>query len=100
MPKPLGVDKRRPSRTLAQALGAELTDLRVKSKLNRGELAFRLGYNETYILRLEHGTANPSLEVLSTVSDFFHLTLSELIARAETRSKAALSETIDSGSTP
>jgi len=99
VPKPLGADKRRLSRTLAQALGAEITDLRVKSKLNQGELAFRLGYNETYIRRLERGTANPSLEVLCTVSDFFRMSLSLLISRAEERSKAAVSQDSESAKT-
>ena len=99
MPKPLGADKRRLSRTLSQALGAEITDLRVKSKLNQGELAFRLGYNETYIRRLERGSANPSLEVLCTVSDFFRMPLSLLISRAEERSKAAASQDSESAKT-
>ena len=79
------------SRTLAQALGAEITHLRVKNKLNQPDLAFRLGYHESYVRRLERGAANPTLEVLCTVSDFFHLPVSLLISKAEERSRAALS---------
>lgn len=92
MPKPLGTVKRRLSRTLAQALGAEITDLRVQKRLNQGELAYRLGYNETYVRRLERGTANPSLEVLCTISEFFQLSVSVLISRAQERSTLARSQ--------
>jgi transcriptional regulator with XRE-family HTH domain len=87
VPKPLGADKRRLNRTLAQALGAEITDLRVKQKLSQDQFAHRLGYNETYVRRLERGTANPSLQLLSSVSGIFHLPLSVLISKAEQRSQ-------------
>ena len=87
MPKPLGADKRRLNGTLAQALGAEITELRVKENLSQGDFSYRLGYNETYIRRLERGTANPSLHLLSSVSDLLRLPLSTLLANAERRSQ-------------
>ncbi len=84
MPKPIGADRPRQNKTLAQALGTVITQLRVERQWSQEELAYRLGYDEGYIRRLERGTANPSFQLLYNVADVLSLSLSALIERAET----------------
>ena len=60
MPKQIGADKRRESRTLGEAVGAEITRLRVDRGWSQAKLAHDLGYTERYIGQLERGTKSPN----------------------------------------
>jgi transcriptional regulator with XRE-family HTH domain len=82
--KAIGADKKRESKTLAQAIGAELTDLRRSKKLSQQKLADRLGYDVSHVRQTEMG-GNPTLEFLNAVATFFSLRLSDFINRAELR---------------
>ena len=82
MPKAIGADKKRETKTLAQAVGAELTDLRRSKKLSQEKLADRLGYDVSHVRQTEMG-GNPTLEFLNAVATFFSLKLSDFIDRAE-----------------
>ncbi|MGC2371867.1 MAG: helix-turn-helix transcriptional regulator [Candidatus Sulfotelmatobacter sp.] len=84
MPKAIGADKKRETRTLAQAIGAELTELRRSKKLSQQKLADRLGYDVSHVRQMEMG-GNPTLEFLSAIATFFSLNLSEFVHRAERR---------------
>jgi transcriptional regulator with XRE-family HTH domain len=84
VPKTIGADKKRETRTLAQAIGAELTELRRSKKLSQQKLADRLGYDVSHVRQTEMG-GNPTLEVLNAIATFFTLNLSEFIQRAERR---------------
>ena len=84
MPKAIGADKKRETKTLAQAIGAELTDLRRSRKLSQQKLADRLGYDVSHVRQTEMG-GNPTLEFLNAVATFFSLKLSDFIDRAELR---------------
>ena len=84
MPKAIGADKKREAKTLAQAIGAELTELRRIKKLSQQKLADRLGYDVSHVRQTEMG-GNPTLEFLTAVATFFSMRLSEFIDRAETR---------------
>ena len=84
MSKAIGADKKRESKTLAQAIGAELTDLRRSKKLSQQKLADRLGYDVSHVRQTEMG-GNPTLEFLNAVATFFSLKLSDFINRAELR---------------
>ncbi len=90
MPKHIGADRQRLNKTLAQALGAELTNLRTEKHWSQEYVAHRLGYDETYIRKVERGTANPTLQLLCNFADLFGVSLSDLICRAEdTAAKAS-----------
>jgi transcriptional regulator with XRE-family HTH domain len=52
VPKKVGVSKHRESRTLGEAVGAELTRLRVVRGWSQQKLADQLGYTERYIGQL------------------------------------------------
>jgi transcriptional regulator with XRE-family HTH domain len=84
VPKAIGADKRRETHTLAQAIGAELTELRRARRLSQQKLADRLGYDVSHIRQTEMG-GNPTLEFLNAVATFFSLELSDLIRNAECR---------------
>jgi transcriptional regulator with XRE-family HTH domain len=84
VPKAIGADKKRETRTLAQAIGAELTELRRSKKLSQQKLADRLGYDVSHVRQTEMG-GNPTLEFLTAIGTFFSLNLSEFIHRAELR---------------
>jgi len=84
VPKAIGADKKRETKTLAQAIGAELTDLRRSRKLSQQKLADRLGYDVSHVRQTEMG-GNPTLEFLNAVATFFSLKLSDFIDRAELR---------------
>jgi transcriptional regulator with XRE-family HTH domain len=83
VPKAIGADKKRETKTLAQAVGAELTDLRRSKKLSQQKLADRLGYDVSHVRQTEMG-GNPTLEFLNAVATFFSLKLSDFIDKAET----------------
>ena len=82
MPKAIGADKKRETRTLAQAIGAELTEMRRAKKLSQQKLADRLGYDVSHVRQTEMG-GNPTLEFLNAIATFFSLNLSEFVQRAE-----------------
>lgn len=82
--KAVGADKRRDSRTLAQAIGAELTDLRRGRGWSQQKLADQLGYDVSHVRQTEMG-GNPTLEFLIAVATAFTLELSDFIRNAERR---------------
>jgi transcriptional regulator with XRE-family HTH domain len=82
--KAIGADKKRRSTTLAQAIGAELTELRRIKKLSQQTLADRLGYDVSHVRQTEMG-GNPTLEFLIAAATFFSIKLSEFIDLAEAR---------------
>ena len=84
MAKAVGADKKRENHTLAQAIGAELTDLRRRKGWSQQRLADRLGYDVSHVRQTEMG-GNPSLEFLEAVATAFSLELSKFIQSAEGR---------------
>ena len=85
MPKKIGADKHRESRTLGEAVGAELTKLRVDRGWSQLKLADALGYTERYIGQMERGAKSPTLRTLADVAKAFSTELSTIIKAAERR---------------
>ena len=85
MPKQIGADKHRESRTLGEAVGAELTRLRVDRGWSQLKLADALGYTERYIGQLERGSKSPTLRTLVDIAKVFSIELSTIIKAAERR---------------
>ena len=82
MGRPIKPLKRRCD-TPERALGAVITDLRVERGWGYQYVADRVGCHDSYMLRLEHGTENPTFEVLQAIADVHKIKLSLIIARAE-----------------
>ncbi len=85
MPKQIGADKHRESRTLAQAFGAELTRLRLDRGWSQQKLADALGYTERYIGQLERGVKSPTLRTVADIAEAFATKPSVIIRAAEKR---------------
>ena len=85
VPKQIGADKRRESRTLGEAVGAEITRLRVDRGWSQAKLAHDLGYTERYIGQLERGTKSPTLRMLADLAKAFSTEVSIIIRAAERR---------------
>jgi transcriptional regulator with XRE-family HTH domain len=85
VPKKIGADKCRESRTLAQAFGAELTRLRVDRGWSQLKLADALGYTERYIGQMERGIKSPTLRTLADIAGVFSTKPSVILRAAERR---------------
>ena len=86
MAKRIGADQKRSSRTLPEALGAELTDRRTKAKLSQQKFAELLGYDVNYIGQIERAEKSPTLGALISIASLFRIRLSEFLRAAEDRS--------------
>lgn len=71
MPKKIGVAKHRESRPLGEAVGTELTRLRVARGWSQQNLADELGYTERYIGQLERATKSQPCESSLTSREQF-----------------------------
>ena len=69
--------------TPERALGAVITALRVQRGWPYQHVAERAGCDDSYMLRIEHGTANPAFRVLKAIADVHKTKLSLIFARAE-----------------
>ena len=85
MPKQIGADKQREFRTLGEAVGAEITRLRVDRGWSQAKLAHHLGYTERYIGQLERGTKSPTLRTLADLAQAFSIEVSTILRSAERR---------------
>lgn len=74
---------KRKAETLAQAIGAIVTQLRTERDWSQAELSEISGYGRPWISQVESGKVNPRLELLIAFADTFKLKLSQLLARAE-----------------
>lgn len=87
MPKQIGADKERESRTLGEAVGAEITRLRVARSWSQQKLADELGYTERYIGQLERGTKSPTLRTIADIAEAFSTKPSMILRAAEQRQR-------------
>jgi ribosome-binding protein aMBF1 (putative translation factor) len=83
--KPIGADKKRRTRNLDEALGAELTQLRTRRRWSQQKLSEISGYDESYIRQLERGTKSATLRTLSNLAAAFSMNVSGLVMGAEKR---------------
>jgi transcriptional regulator with XRE-family HTH domain len=81
--KPIGADKKREARSLGEALGVELTRLRVAKNWTQQKISEMLGYDVSYVRQLEKGTKSPTLRTLSHFAEIYSLRVSVLVGRAE-----------------
>lgn len=58
-------------------IGDRLYNLRMKSNLTISELNKRTDISEGYLSDMENGTKQPSIKMLTTICDFFGITISE-----------------------
>ena len=69
VPRPIGILSRRQTDTIEKALGATVTELRIRKGVSQAALADKLGYSVSYISKLERGQMNPTLRTLFDLAD-------------------------------
>ena len=74
---------KRKTETPEQALGAVITELRMKKGLSYQDVAEKVGCNDAYLHRVETGKTNPSFRLLKAIADFHRIRLSKLLWMAE-----------------
>ena len=79
----MGRPVKRRADTREQALGAVITELRLKKGLTGQDVAERVGVNESHMNEIENGKQNPTYRVLQAIADLHKVKLSKLIAMAE-----------------
>jgi len=74
---------KRKTNTLLEALGAVITELRVKRGISYQHVAHRVGCDDSYLNKVEHGKKNPTVKLLQAIADFHQIELSRLFLLAE-----------------
>jgi transcriptional regulator with XRE-family HTH domain len=83
---------KRDAKTLGQAIGAVVTQLRLRRKWSQGDLGVKVGYSTAWVNKLENGHVNPTLELVMALADTFDLRLSQFFARVERKHLKTRSE--------
>jgi len=73
----------RKSATTGAALGAVITELRVKKGWGYEDVAHRVGCSPSYMNGIEHGKHNPTLKLLQAIADVLGIEMSTLFLLAE-----------------
>lgn len=55
--------------SLSYRIGTKIRELRLKRGLDQQTLADRVGVTREYLCRIEHGTANPSIKLLTRLAE-------------------------------
>jgi transcriptional regulator with XRE-family HTH domain len=79
----MGRPPKRKADTREQALGAVITELRLKKGLSGQAVAEKVGVNESHMNEIETGKQNPTYRVLQAIADLHKIRLSKLIWMAE-----------------
>ena len=82
MGRPVAPLKRKTD-TREAALGAVITELRVKKSWGYEEVAHKVGCNPSYMSDIERGKQNPTMKIVQAIADVHDIRLSKLIAMAE-----------------
>jgi transcriptional regulator with XRE-family HTH domain len=79
----MGRPLKRKAETREQAIGAVITELRVKKGLTGQDVAHKVGCNEGHMYEIERGQQNPTYRVLQAIADLHDIKLSKVLALAE-----------------
>ena len=63
-------------------LATNIKRLRSKSKIRREELSLALGFDNSYISKLEKGKINITIDKLSIIADYFKINLVDLFKKS------------------
>ena len=85
----MGRPLKRKAETREQAIGAVITELRVKKTLSGQAVAEKVGVNESHMYEIETGKQNPTYRVLQAIADLHKIRLSKLLWMAEEKYKRA-----------
>jgi len=83
----MGRPLKRKAETREQAIGAVITELRVKKGLTGQDIAEKVGCNDGHMYEIEAGKQNPTFKVLQAIADLHRIRLSTLLWMAEEKYK-------------
>ena len=63
-------------------LATNVKKLRSKLKIRREELSLALGFDNSYISKLEKGKINITIDKLSVIADYFNVNLVDLFKKS------------------
>ena len=78
------------SRTLEEAFGAVVRELREDRGLKQVEVSVATGYSQRAIGMIERGEKSPTLRTMEDLATFFGISLEKLIVRAKQLRAGAL----------
>jgi len=81
--RPVSGNLVRKTDTREAALGAVITELRVKQGWGYEYVAHKVGCNPSYMNGIERGKHNPTIKVVQAIADVHHIKLSKMFAIAE-----------------
>ncbi|HWF06456.1 MAG TPA: helix-turn-helix transcriptional regulator [Candidatus Angelobacter sp.] len=79
----VGTNTERKHATPDQAVGAVITELRLRRNWSHADMAERVGYSDKHINSVEMGQKSPTHRMLVATAQLFGLRPSQLLARAE-----------------
>jgi transcriptional regulator with XRE-family HTH domain len=85
--RPVSGKLARKTDTTDEALGAVITELRVKNGWGYEDVAHKVGCSPSYMNGIEHGKHNPTLKVIQAIADVHNVKLSKLFSMAERKHK-------------
>jgi transcriptional regulator with XRE-family HTH domain len=80
--RPIRMLKRKTD-TPERALGAVITELRVKRGLSYQDVAAKVGVHDGHMNEIEHGKQNPTFRVLKAIADFHKIPLWKMLQTAD-----------------
>ena len=67
------------SQTIREKLAKNIINLRINKKLKREELSLILGFDNSYISKLEKGKINITIDKLEIISNYFNVETYKLL---------------------
>ncbi len=83
MGRPVSGNLARKTDTTSEALGAVITQLRVKKGWGYQDVAHKVGCSPSYMNGIEHGKQNPTIKIIQAIADVHNIKMSKLFALAE-----------------
>lgn len=68
---------------MKKTLGVKISDLRKQHKMTQDELAEKMGVSSQAVSKWENDLSIPDLPILMNLSEFFHVTLDDLVKEKE-----------------
>lgn len=68
---------------MKKTIGEKISDLRKQKKMTQDELAEKMGVSSQAVSKWETGLSIPDLPILIELSDFFHMSLDDLVKEKE-----------------
>jgi transcriptional regulator with XRE-family HTH domain len=73
------------SKSLARQLGLVIRDLRIQAGMSQIIFGEKCGFYQTYLSRIENGSANPTINAIEVIAKALNLSIFELMDKVRSR---------------